>query len=122
MVNNDALNKWLKLVSVQDMDGVVGMYADDAVLLGTYSNKVRIGKDDIKEYFKEFLSKKPKASLIQATTHYVLDRFYIINGFYDFEIESSNNNKEVVHARFTFVFGTKESELKIISHHSSIIP
>tara|TARA_B100000700_G_C14580160_1_gene639787 strand:+ start:291 stop:662 length:372 start_codon:yes stop_codon:yes gene_type:complete len=122
MENNDTLNKWLSLVSSQDMDGVVGMYAEDGVLLGTYSDKVRIGKDSIKEYFQDFLSKKPEASLIDATTHYVLDRFYVMNGFYDFKIESGDGNKEIIHARFTFVFENREGNFQIISHHSSIIP
>ena len=117
MDNNNTLNKWIHLVSAQDMDGVVDMYAEDGVLLGTYSDKVRIGKDDIKAYFEEFLLKKPEAFVVDATTHYVLDKFYIINGFYDFKIE-----KQVVHARFTFVFENRDGDFKILSHHSSIIP
>ena len=123
MDNNNTLNKWIDLVSAQDMDGVVNMYAEDGVLLGTYSDKVRIGKDDIKAYFEEFLLKKPEASVVDATTHYVLDKFYIINGFYDFKIENQSKiEKQVVHARFTFVFENRNGDFKILSHHSSVIP
>jgi len=123
MNNNKTLNKWIDLVSAQDMDGVVNMYAEDGVLLGTYSDKVRLGKDDIKAYFEDFLFKKPEASVVDSTTHYVLDKFYVINGFYDFKIEDqSKSKKQVVHARFTFVFEKREGDFKILSHHSSIIP
>ena len=60
---NNALKTWIDLVSKQDIEGVVNLYASDGVLLGTFSDEIRIGRDKIREYFKFFLAKNPKASV-----------------------------------------------------------
>ena len=40
---SNALETWINLVSIQDIDSVVNLYADDGVLLGTFSDKIRQG-------------------------------------------------------------------------------
>ena len=59
---NNALQTWINLVSIQDIDSVVNLYADDGVLLGTFSDEIRKGKVKIREYFDFFLNKKPHAA------------------------------------------------------------
>ena len=56
---NDALNTWIELVSKHGVESVVNLYADDGVLLGTFSDEIRQGKGKIREYFEFFLNKKP---------------------------------------------------------------
>ena len=118
----NALKKWIDLVSVQDMDGVVGLYAEDGLLLGTFSDEIRLGKDKIREYFEFFLAKKPKASVVESKIHVIDDNSFTINGFYDFEVSSNNGDRELAHARFTFVFQKQGQDFKILSHHSSVMP
>ena len=112
------LNRWISLVSVQDIDGVVSLYNENAVLLGTYSSEIRKGHKNIKLYFEKFLSKKPKAKIVKFTTDVLSKTSCVVNGFYDFEIEGG----EIVCARFSFVFKKYKSSMQIISHHSSILP
>ena len=119
---DDILKKWIDLVSVQDMDGVVNLYAKDGLLLGTFSDEIRLGHDQIKEYFIFFLAKKPKASIVESKIHIIDDNSFTISGFYDFEVDSNNGKRELAHARFTFVFKDKGQGFTILSHHSSIMP
>ena len=117
-MSKNMLDTWLNYVSNQDLESVVSLYAHDAVLLGTYSNTLSAGHDQIKSYFIDFLSKRPKASLVESITHHLSDNLLMVNGFYNFNIK----NSDTVAARFTFVFKTQEDTFKIISHHSSIMP
>ena len=118
----NALKTWIDLVSIQDLEGVVDLYADDGLLLGTFSDEIRIGKDKIREYFKFFLAKNPKASIVESKKHITSDNSLTVSGFYDFEVDDSNGNREFAHARFTFVFKQKHDSFTILSHHSSVIP
>ena len=123
MINmNNALQTWINLVSIQDVDAVVNLYADDAVLLGTFSDKIRVGKDEIREYFNFFLAKKPKASVIDSKIHMIDENNITINGFYDFEVNNEAGGRSLSHARFTFVFQKQDANIKILSHHSSVMP
>ena len=118
----NAFKIWMELVSSQDIDGVVDLYAEDGLLLGTFSDEIRIGKDKIREYFEFFLAKIPKASVVKSKMHVINDNNFTVNGFYDFEVDSNNGERELAHARFTFVFQKQGQDFKILSHHSSVMP
>ncbi len=119
---NNALKTWIDLVSKQDIEGVVNLYASDGVLLGTFSDEIRIGRDKIREYFKFFLAKNPKASVVESKTHTTSDNSLTVSGFYDFEVDTNIGGRELAHARFTFVFQKQGQDFKILSHHSSVMP
>lgn len=119
---NNALQTWINLVSIQDIDSVVNLYADDGVLLGTFSDEIRQGKVKIREYFDFFLNKKPNATIIDYKKHIVDDNNYSVNGFYDFEVDSQDGSRQISRARFTFVFQKQGDVFKILSHHSSVMP
>ena len=62
------------------------------------------------------------ASIVDFKTHILDDNNFTVNGFYDFEVDNSNGERVVSHARFTFVFHKKNNTIKILSHHSSVMP
>ncbi len=53
------VEEWLETLASHDVDAVVELYKDDAVLLGTVDKGVRKGTKDIREYFKNFLRLAP---------------------------------------------------------------
>ena len=122
MYTNKELNQWISLVSSQDIDAVVDLYASNGLLLGTFSDEIRIGKEKIREYFEYFLAQKPKATVIDSTNHMIGDEILVVNGFYDFEVKADDADTKTVSARFTFVFKIKDVGFEIISHHSSVMP
>tara|TARA_B000000475_G_scaffold66974_1_gene53636 strand:+ start:643 stop:1011 length:369 start_codon:yes stop_codon:yes gene_type:complete len=122
MYTNKELNQWIALVSSQDIDAVVELYASNGLLLGTFSDEIRIGKEKIREYFEYFLAQKPKATVIDSTHHMIGDEILVVNGFYDFEVKADDSDTKTVSARFTFVFKIKDVGFEIISHHSSVMP
>lgn len=122
IIMNDALNTWIELVSKHGVDAVVNLYADDGVLLGTFSDEIRQGKEKIREYFEFFLNKKPKAFVVDYKQHVVDDNNFSVNGFYDFEVDAQDETRQISRARFTFIFQKQNGAFKILSHHSSVMP
>ena len=122
MHTNKELDKWISLVSVQDIESVVDLYDEEGLLLGTFSDEIRMGKEKIREYFKYFLAQKPKASVVDSVTHMIGDDILVANGFYDFEVLDDTQDTKIVNARFTFVFKLKADSFTILSHHSSVMP
>ena len=119
---NDALNTWIELISKHGVDEVVNLYAEDGVLLGTFSDEIRQGKEKIREYFEFFLNKKPHATFLNYKKHIIDNNNYSVNGFYDFEVDAQDGTRKISHARFTFVFQKQDGVFKILSHHSSVMP
>ena len=118
----NVLKNWIKYVSNNDIVNVVDMYAENGVLLGTFSDAVRKGKNDIEDYFKYFLKKNPTPNLVKTETHIINDNNFTVCGFYDFEVDSEHGNRAISKARFSFVFQKQNDLFKILSHHSSIMP
>ena len=116
------LQKWFDSVSSGDIDLVLNLYSPDAVLLGTFSSDIKIGIDQIRDYFIDFLKRNPKPRLVSTNIQIIKNNYSVISGFYDFEIDNATGKRETIHARYTFVFRVINGNWTIISHHSSVKP
>lgn len=115
------LDQWEKYLNDGDLPNIVKLYANDAILWGTFSKVIRNNPDLIKEYFQELLLKKNFKVDINSSSARVYSDTYLYSGTYEF----SYVDKELVKfpARFTFVICKDESgSYKIVEHHSSLIP
>jgi len=116
----DLFKQWNDALQTGDAKKVAALYAEDAVLLPTVSNLPRTTTAEIEDYFKHFLEKKPygiiKQRNIKKACNKVTDA-----GIYDFEI-MANGKKEIVPARYTFVYEYRDKQWKIVHHHSSMMP
>jgi hypothetical protein len=52
---------------------VAELYAPDGVLLATASPKLRVGREDIENYFMYFLSLKPEGTIIEGHVQLLCD-------------------------------------------------
>ena len=114
-IASELLQKWVSTVKSGDPKQVVNLYRDDGILLGTFSNKERVGHELIIEYFENLL-KSPVDVQIVSENPYVFGSDAVNSGHYNFVTSG-----KTINARFSFVYH-KDDEWKIISHHSSIIP
>ena len=113
---SDFLENWVDKIRTNDPKQVLNLYHDDGLLLGTFSDKERIGKDLILEYFENLLKSKVDVEIV--TQHKHESEFLVTNsGLYNFIVD-----EKVVNARFSFVFIKNENNWKILSHHSSVLP
>lgn len=117
-------DKWDRTLATGDPEKVADLYAKDAVLLPTVSNKVRTNHAEIVDYFEHFLLNKPTGKKVQSIVQ-VLDRNTAIDtGVYEFTLtDPKTKKKSSVKARYTYVYEKdRGGDWKIINHHSSKMP
>jgi hypothetical protein len=122
-MNFDIPNQWTDLLNEGNLEGVLSLYEEKALLMATFDAEPLMRPAQRREYFENFmkrpgagvevdpstLSHKPLSSdLYQATGHYTF--------FYEEADVLVRQN-----ARFTFIVSIKDSHL-ILHHHSSLVP
>lgn len=114
------VEEWMKTVCSNDVNAIISLYKEDAVLLGTLDKKVRKGRDQIKGYFDFFVKLKPCGKITEIVEE-DFGRMAVANGTYDFDLVE-NGEQVVTPARFTFVLERTGTKWMIYSHHSSKQP
>lgn len=119
----DLLKEWMLAVNSGDLEGLLALYDESAVLIPTFSNRLLSKPESIRDYFgllcrREDLSiaLHEKTVHIQSVTHDI----YALHGIYcwRFAIDEELLSFE---ARFSYVLDLGRPR-PIIHHHSSQIP
>ena len=115
------LRKWEACLNDNDLDGIVSLYTDNAVLWGTFSDIIRDNHALIRDYFEALFEKDNFKVKFGESNLRSFGDSAIYSGEYEFSYEEG----EVVRcpARFSFVFHKNGDDIfKIIDHHSSLVP
>jgi uncharacterized protein (TIGR02246 family) len=114
-------DRWDASLATLDPDKVLALYAPDAVLLPTTSNKPRTNHEEIRDYFVHFLKKKPHAEIdyriIKIGCNIASD-----TGLYTFTLHDTNGKVKKVSARYSYVYEHLNGQWLIEHHHSSVLP
>ena len=113
---SELLQEWTSAVKSGDPKQVTSLYRDDGILLGTFSNKERVGHELILEYFENLLKSPVEVQIVSENPH-VFESAAVNTGHYNFV-----TGGKTINARFSFVYHKSNGEWKITSHHSSVIP
>jgi hypothetical protein len=113
------LEIWVNKIRTGDPKLVTKLYHKNGLLLGTFSNKERLGHDLILEYFENLLKSKVDVEILTETAH-ADGSLQVSSGLYNFIVDG-----KTVNARFSFVVILTDGGVnswKILSHHSSLLP
>jgi uncharacterized protein (TIGR02246 family) len=110
-------DEWNNALQTGDPKSVASLYATDAILLPTVSNKVRHNHDEIEDYFVHFLAKEPQGKIDESNIR-IFGDLAINSGVYTFTFKGG----ATVQARFTYVYRWNSQRWMIIEHHSSAMP
>jgi len=117
------LRAWISAVNEGSVEQVVALYAEDAVLLSTFSAPILFGTKTIREYF-ERLAARPGLSvtLHDKTLHFreLPGGWAVASGIYCFRFEVDGELLSF-EARFTFVIDAATPH-PIVHHQSAQIP
>lgn len=114
--------RWSDALATGDEHEVAKLYADGATFLPTLSPEFKHSPEATVEYFAEFLKKHPAGEVREEVVQPLGEGRYLHSGLYDFTIDAEDG-RQVVEARFTFVWELDENgEWRIIHHHSSLSP
>lgn len=111
-------DRWNQSLQSGEAQKVVANYAEQSLLLPTFSDKPRITREEKMEYFEHFLKNQPSGKI--AMRQIQVDRDMAVDtGLYTFHLAKTG---EDVRARYSFTYRRYGSQWLIISHHSSAMP
>lgn len=109
---------WNKALESGDPDKVVRLYATNAILLPTLSNRPRTSHAEIRDYFaKTFMPRGPSGTIVKAYVRVFAD-VAICSGIFAFTFR----DRSAAQVRKSFVYRWNGEEWLIIEHHSSLMP
>ncbi len=117
------LKQWLECVNGGNIEGLLGLYDSEAVLIPTFSNRILNTPDKLREYFEGLASREGLSVTLHEKTVIVQDmtrEIFALSGIYNwrFNIEGEGFNFE---ARFSYLIDLSKTS-PILNHHSSQIP
>jgi uncharacterized protein (TIGR02246 family) len=117
------VDKWAKAFTASDVDGIVSLYAPDAIFLGTGSKTVVVAPEGIRKYFEQaLLTNRPRgARLDSSSVMEVSDTAVVVAGL-DTVTGVRDGTALTANGRVTFVLGKRGSEWKIVHFHRSAMP
>jgi uncharacterized protein (TIGR02246 family) len=117
-----ATAKWGQAIRDNDPDKVLPLYAEDAVLWGTLSPKVRADRAALRDYFVSAFKILPS---LKVTFGEQLIRVYgnaaVNTGYYIFGYVKDGEDKTLP-ARYSFTYVNEGGNWMIVDHHSSAVP
>jgi uncharacterized protein (TIGR02246 family) len=105
-----------------DAKKVTALFADDAVLLATVSNKFRSSPEEITDYFDYFLLSKPVARIDESAIRLGCDAAARFGNWTIDLTDPKTGAKSAVAARYTFIYTFENGEWLIDHLHSSVMP
>jgi uncharacterized protein (TIGR02246 family) len=117
------IDKWAKAFTASDVDTIVGLYAPDALFLGTQSKAVVTRPDGIRKYFEAaLLSNKPRgASLNSFEAMSLSDEAVVVTGL-DTVTGVKDGTPISASGRVTFVVAKRGPDWQIVHFHRSAMP
>jgi hypothetical protein len=117
------LQAWLDGINSGEVDRPISLYAENAVLLPTFSNKSLINLNDKQSYFVRLAGYEDLSVVLHDRTlqsQQLSGNLFLLSGIYcwRFEIEGEPLNFE---ARFSMAVDL-DQPCPIIHHHSSQVP
>ena len=122
-MNFEIPKKWSDLLNAGDLEGVLALYEENALLMATFDAQPLVQPSLRRKYFENFM-KRPGAGVeVDPSTlsHKPLSSdLYQATGLYTFFYEEADVLVRQ-NARFTFIVSDEDSSL-ILHHHSSLVP
>jgi uncharacterized protein (TIGR02246 family) len=117
------LDKWTKAFTDSDVDAIVGLYAPDALFVGTGSKAVVTQTEGIRKYFEAaLLTNRPRGATLNSYEAMVLsDAAVVVTGL-DTVTFVKDGNPMSASGRTTFVVAKRGADWQIVHFHRSAMP
>lgn len=113
--------RWKAAYDANDNVAVAKLYATDALLHGTRSRDVTVGREAITKYFTVVVGTGNKVEFREQDLKVLNDQTILVVGFNDF-MRNKDGALTPEPARFTMVLVKQGDEWFIAHHHSSLRP
>ena len=117
------VENWTKAFTESDVDGIVRLYASDALFLGTGSKTVVTNTEGIRKYFEAaLLTNRPRGANIGDHSVMVLSDTAVVVTGVDTVTQTKDGKTLNANGRVTFVVGRREPGWQIVHFHRSAMP
>ena len=117
------IERWAAAFRASDVDTIVGLYAPDALFLGTGSRTVVTTPAGIRTYFEQaLLTDRPRGAALESHSIMAVDAdAVVITGL---DITTATRDGQTIRnpGRVTFVVARRGAEWKIVHFHRSSVP
>jgi uncharacterized protein (TIGR02246 family) len=117
----DLFTRWKSAYDANDNVAVAKLYAPDALLHGTRSRNVTIGREAITKYFTVVVGRGNKVEFREQELRVLDDKTVLVVGFNDF-MRNKDGSLTPEPARFSMVLVKQGNDWLIAHHHSSLRP
>jgi uncharacterized protein (TIGR02246 family) len=119
----EVVERWAKAFNESDVDGIVALYAPDALFLGTQSKAVVAEPSGVRKYFENaLLTNRPRgAKLDEHNVLPISDSAVVVTGL-DTVTAVRDGQPVSVNGRVTFVVARRGADWKIVHFHRSAMP
>jgi hypothetical protein len=120
---DDVLKKWMKLINEGNVEELLSLYDEEAVLIPTFSNRILNSPEKIREYFEKLAAREELSIALHEKTlivQQVDNDKHSLCGIYCWRFMQDEELLSF-EARFSYVIDTSRPR-PIIHHHSSQIP
>lgn len=117
------LNNWLEFVKKRDLEKVLSLYSEEAVLIPTFSNRMLDSPSKIRDYFEKLTSRRELSVSLHENTiriQKISETMHAVSGIYLWRLTMEDELLSF-EARFSFILDVN-SKSPILHHHSSQIP
>ena len=117
------VDRWTQAFADSDVDGIVKLYAPDALFLGTGSKTVVTRPEEIRKYFEQaLLSNRPRGAKVgDHSVMVVSDTVVVVTGL-DAVTGVREGTPYSADGRVTFVVARRGSDWQVVHFHRSAIP
>lgn len=117
------LEKWTQAFRNSDVDGIVSLYAPDALFIGTGSKAVVVKPEGIRQYFEQaLLSNRPRgAELLSHSVMVLSDTAVAVTGL-DRVSGVRDGKVYTADGRVTFIVANRGTGWQIVHFHRSAMP
>ena len=117
------VERWASAFTEADVDTIVGLYAPDAVFVGTGSKSIVTQPADIRKYFETTLlgSRRFVATFVESTVTPVSETVVVVTALDKLAVTADGKTQDL-YGRVTFVVARRESGWKIVGFHRSAMP
>jgi uncharacterized protein (TIGR02246 family) len=117
-----AAAKWAAIFVDDNPDSILSLYEEGAVLWGTLSPKLLVGKPALRGYFERAFKALPghKVAFGEQVIRVYGDTA-VNSGYYTFSFVK-DGQAHTLPARYSFVYRKRDGNWMIVDHHSSAMP
>lgn len=117
----DTARRWFECINSGDLEQVVELYDVNATFHPTLSSKFIRDATGTKSYFRQFLRKQPRMSLLTHTIQQIGDDAFLFTGIMQITM-IDRQIRSTIEARCTFVWQQVDGHWRIVHHHNSTRP